>query len=64
MFVTDGLNGGSISGLKMVNSPMWFNLISNSTDLLISDFDMDVQVENPSYPAHVRACKCVPTSAG
>ncbi|TDZ34234.1 Exopolygalacturonase X-2 [Colletotrichum spinosum] len=42
LFVTDGLNGGSVTGLKMVNSPMWFNLIANSTDVLISDIDIKV----------------------
>ncbi|KAK2780468.1 exopolygalacturonase [Colletotrichum kahawae] len=42
MFVTDGLNGGSFTGINMVNSPMWFNLIANSTDFLISDIDIKV----------------------
>ncbi|KAF6799485.1 exopolygalacturonase [Colletotrichum sojae] len=42
MLVTDGLHGGSITGLNMVNSPMWFNLIANSTDVLISDITIKV----------------------
>ncbi|KAI8170292.1 Exopolygalacturonase A [Colletotrichum sp. SAR 10_70] len=43
---TDGLKGGSITGLKMVNSPNWFNLIANSSDILISDMDLSVVVTN------------------
>ncbi|KAL3298253.1 polygalacturonase [Colletotrichum asianum] len=39
---TDGLKGGSITGLKMINSPNWFNIIANSSDILISDMDLSV----------------------
>ncbi|KAI9167918.1 Exopolygalacturonase X-2 [Paramyrothecium foliicola] len=40
LFVTDGWHGGSITGLKLRNSPQWHNLIANSTDLLISNIDI------------------------
>ncbi|CAG9976100.1 unnamed protein product [Clonostachys byssicola] len=40
LFVTDGWVGGSITGLKLRNSPQWHNLIANSSDLLISDIDI------------------------
>jgi galacturan 1,4-alpha-galacturonidase len=40
LIVTDGLHGGSITGLKMRNSAKWHNLIANSSDILISDFDI------------------------
>jgi galacturan 1,4-alpha-galacturonidase len=40
LLVTDGLHGGSITGLKMRNSAKWHNLIANSSDVLISDFDL------------------------
>ncbi|KAK2060926.1 polygalacturonase [Colletotrichum caudatum] len=42
LLVTDGLHGGSITGLNMVNSPQWFNLIANSTNVLISDITIKV----------------------
>ena len=38
--VTDGLHGGSITGLKFRHSPNWHNLIANSSDILISDIDI------------------------
>ncbi|KAE8325643.1 pectin lyase fold/virulence factor [Aspergillus sergii] len=37
---TDGLHQATISGLTMLNPPGWFNLIANSTDILVSDFTM------------------------
>ncbi|KAL0936282.1 exopolygalacturonase X [Colletotrichum truncatum] len=40
LFVTDGWKGGSITGLKMRQSPNWHNLIANSSDILVSDFDI------------------------
>ncbi|OHF03443.1 polygalacturonase [Colletotrichum orchidophilum] len=40
LFVTDGLHGGSITGLNMINSPQWFNLIANSSEILISDINI------------------------
>ncbi|RSL46443.1 Exopolygalacturonase X-2 [Fusarium duplospermum] len=40
LFVTDGWKGGSITGLKLRQSPNWHNLIANSSDILISDIDI------------------------
>ncbi|KAF4551799.1 Exopolygalacturonase A-like protein [Elsinoe fawcettii] len=50
LFGTDGLRGGSISGLKMINSPNWFNLIANSSDVLITNLNLNV-VSNAASPA-------------
>ncbi|KAM0449466.1 hypothetical protein ACHAO4_007484 [Trichoderma viride] len=50
LFVLDGLKAGSVTGLKMRNSPDWFNLIANSTDILVSDIDIAVHSES-SNPA-------------
>ena len=44
LLVIDGLKGGSVSGLKMRNSPNWFNLIANSSDIIVSDIDIRVGV--------------------
>ncbi|KAL2126346.1 hypothetical protein VTI74DRAFT_1139 [Chaetomium olivicolor] len=48
---TDGLHRASITGLKMTNSPNWFNFISNSTNILVSDLFLDVVQKNASAPA-------------
>ncbi|KAF9891457.1 hypothetical protein FE257_003923 [Aspergillus nanangensis] len=48
---TDGLHHATISGIKMLNSPGWFNLISNSTDILVSDMTMLVGSSLPDAPA-------------
>ncbi|GJC86060.1 exopolygalacturonase A [Colletotrichum liriopes] len=48
---TDGLKGGSITGLNMRNSPNWFNIIANSSDILISDMNLVVEVTNKTSPA-------------
>ncbi|KAM0253125.1 hypothetical protein ACHAQJ_007401 [Trichoderma viride] len=50
LFVLDGLEVGSVTGLKMRNSPSWFNLIANSSNVLVSDIDIAVQSES-SNPA-------------
>ncbi|PQE07854.1 Exopolygalacturonase A protein [Rutstroemia sp. NJR-2017a WRK4] len=50
LFGTDGLNGATISGLKMRNPPNWFNLYANSTDILVSDMDLSA-VSNDSSVA-------------
>ncbi|TRX93433.1 hypothetical protein FHL15_005708 [Xylaria flabelliformis] len=50
LFGTDGLTGGSVSGLNMKNSPMWFNLIMNSGDVLITDINIWIEVTNSSSP--------------
>lgn len=50
---TDGLHHATISGLKMLNPPGWFNLISNSTDVLVSDMTMLVGSQLSGAPAKV-----------
>ncbi|KAI0174650.1 polygalacturonase [Pestalotiopsis sp. NC0098] len=50
LFVTDGLEGGSITGLNLVNSPNWFNLISNTSDVLISDITISVHSTSSTTP--------------
>lgn len=53
LFGTDGLAGGSVSGLNMKNSPMWFNFIMNSSDVLITDINIWLEVTNSSSPPAV-----------
>ncbi|KAJ3560858.1 hypothetical protein NPX13_g9160 [Xylaria arbuscula] len=50
IFATDGLVGGSVSGLNMKNSPFWFNVIMNSSDVLITDINIYNEVTNSSSP--------------
>ncbi|KAG6030429.1 hypothetical protein E4U41_000098 [Claviceps citrina] len=50
LFVLDGLHGGSVTGLKMRNPPFWFNLIANSSDILVSDIELTVE-STSSNPA-------------
>ncbi|KAI1427429.1 polygalacturonase [Xylaria sp. FL1777] len=44
--VLDGLQGGSVTGIRMVNPPNWFNLIANSSDILISDMVLTAASSN------------------
>ncbi|KAI8946549.1 polygalacturonase [Xylaria longipes] len=44
--VLDGLQGGSVTGLRMINPPNWFNLIANSSDILISDMVLAAKSSN------------------
>jgi hypothetical protein len=53
LFGTDGLKQGSISGLTFKNPPNWFNLIANSTEVLITDLNLTVVTTNAKYPAKV-----------
>ncbi|KAI0812212.1 polygalacturonase [Xylaria sp. FL0064] len=50
IFATDGLAGGAVSGLNMKNSPFWFNVIMNSSDVLITDINIWNEVTNSSSP--------------
>lgn len=50
---TDGLHHATISGFTMLNPPGWFNLIANSTDILVSDMTMLVGNALPDAPAKV-----------
>lgn len=40
LFAFDGMKGATMSNLRMRNSPNWFNIIANSTDILISNMDL------------------------
>ncbi|RSL94785.1 hypothetical protein CEP52_012437 [Fusarium oligoseptatum] len=40
LFTFEGAHGASMTNLRMRNSPNWFNIIANSTDVLISDLDI------------------------
>ncbi|KAJ4393006.1 hypothetical protein N0V93_002210 [Gnomoniopsis smithogilvyi] len=40
LFVADGLQGATISGLNFVNPPNWFNLIANSSDVVVSGLNL------------------------
>jgi galacturan 1,4-alpha-galacturonidase len=51
---TDGLHHATISGLTMRNSPNWFNLISNSSNILITDITLLVDPQPKETPAKVR----------
>jgi galacturan 1,4-alpha-galacturonidase len=53
MFGTDGLHHATISGLTMRNPPNWFNLIANSSDILISDLTLQVDPQPKETPAKV-----------
>ncbi|GFF57893.1 probable exopolygalacturonase X [Aspergillus udagawae] len=50
LFMLDGLHGGSVTGLRMINPPNWFNLIANSTNILISDMNLNAVSANSNYP--------------
>ncbi|KAJ4167435.1 hypothetical protein NW754_011250 [Fusarium falciforme] len=51
LFGTDGLHQSTITGLTMRNGPGWFNFISNSSNILISDIFLDTVQTNASAPA-------------
>jgi galacturan 1,4-alpha-galacturonidase len=40
LFGTVGLQGGSISNLRLRYSPQWYNFVANSTDVLFSNIDI------------------------
>jgi len=52
LLVVDGLHGGSVTGLKMRNSPMWFNLIANSSDVVVSDISIGVKSTSRNKPGN------------
>ncbi|KAM0330806.1 hypothetical protein ACHAQA_003760 [Verticillium albo-atrum] len=41
LFAFDGMHGAVMSNLRMRNPPHWFNIIANSTDILISDMHLN-----------------------
>lgn len=59
LFGTEGLKGGSMSGINMKNSPMWFNIISDTTDFVISD--LKIWNEDTNAEAPPKVCYLWPT---
>lgn len=55
LFNVDGLDGGTISHLRMLNSPNWFNIIQNSNNVVVSDMDLQVHAvgKNPAKNTYV-----------
>lgn len=53
LFGTDGLHGATISGLKLINPPNWFNFISNSSEVIISDMNLSAISKNASVAVKV-----------
>ncbi|KAF5020078.1 hypothetical protein F66182_7920 [Fusarium sp. NRRL 66182] len=46
LLTIEGAKGLTMSNLRMRNSPNWFNIIANSTDVLISDLDIKAKSLN------------------
>ncbi|KAJ8113962.1 hypothetical protein OPT61_g4048 [Boeremia exigua] len=46
LFAFDGMEGATMSHLRMRNPPHWFNIIANSSDILVSN--MDLRAESPN----------------
>ncbi|KAI1451875.1 glycoside hydrolase family 28 protein [Annulohypoxylon moriforme] len=40
LFALDGAKGATMSNLRMRNPPNWFNIIANSSDVIISNMDL------------------------
>ncbi|KAI0887125.1 glycoside hydrolase family 28 protein [Annulohypoxylon maeteangense] len=40
LFALDGVKGATMSNLRMRNPPNWFNIIANSSDVIISNMDL------------------------
>ncbi|KAL2802361.1 putative exopolygalacturonase A [Aspergillus granulosus] len=51
LFGADGLHHATVSGLTVLDPPGWFNLIANSSDILISDMTMLVGKALQGAPA-------------
>lgn len=46
LFAFDGMKGATMSNLRMRNTPNWFNIIANSSDILISNMDLKAESLN------------------
>ncbi|KAI9150030.1 exopolygalacturonase [Paramyrothecium foliicola] len=46
LFTFEKMKGATMSNLRMRNSPNWFNIIANSSDILISDLDIVAKSTN------------------
>ncbi|KAJ4992889.1 exopolygalacturonase [Stagonosporopsis vannaccii] len=43
LFAFDGMEGATMSNIRMRNPPHWFNIIANSSDILISNMDLEAK---------------------
>ncbi|KAI0131594.1 glycoside hydrolase family 28 protein [Hypoxylon sp. NC0597] len=46
LFALDGMKGATMSNLRMRNPPNWFNIIANSSDIIISNMDLRAESLN------------------
>jgi len=46
LFAFDGMEGATMSNIRMRNPPHWFNIIANSSDILISNMDLEAESLN------------------
>ncbi|KAI8962504.1 glycoside hydrolase family 28 protein [Daldinia sp. FL1419] len=46
LFALDGMKGASMSNLRMRNPPNWFNIIANSSDIIVSNMDLRAESLN------------------
>ncbi|KAJ4324909.1 hypothetical protein N0V94_000963 [Neodidymelliopsis sp. IMI 364377] len=49
LFAIVGLEGGSVSGIKLRNSPFWHNIIANSSDVVYSGLDLFSTSNNGNF---------------
>ncbi|KAH8687041.1 pectin lyase fold/virulence factor [Ilyonectria robusta] len=52
LFAFDGVEGATMSNLRMRNPPNWFNLIANSTDVLVTDMHLKASSANGTKVAN------------
>ncbi|KAI1475997.1 glycoside hydrolase family 28 protein [Daldinia eschscholtzii] len=46
LFAFDGMKGATMSNLRMRNPPNWFNIIANSSDIIVSNMDLRAESLN------------------
>ncbi|KAI6092542.1 glycoside hydrolase family 28 protein [Hypoxylon rubiginosum] len=46
LLALDGIKGGTMSNLRMRNPPNWFNIIANSSDVIVSNMDLRAESLN------------------
>lgn len=49
LFAIVGLHGGSVSQIKLRNSPFWHNIIANSSNVVYSDLDLFSSSNNGNF---------------
>ena len=50
LIVFDGLHRSTISGINMINSPSWFNLIANSSEVIVSNLNLTTWQSGAATP--------------